>query len=50
VGANGMGCLTLTDNGQRGWPHIGQASLVFRGVKFTFGTFQLIDRDLVVTI
>jgi hypothetical protein len=49
-GANGTGCLTLMDNGSLGWPHSGQASLVFNGVKFTFGTFQLIDGDLVTTI
>jgi hypothetical protein len=36
-GANGMGCVTLTDNGQGGWPHSGQASLFFGGVKYTFG-------------
>jgi hypothetical protein len=49
-GSNGTGCLTLTDNGGLGWPHSGQASLTFNGVKFTFGTFQLINRDLVATI
>ena len=49
-GANGTGCLTLNDNGGFGWPHSGLASLTFGGVKFTFGTFQLIDRDLVATI
>jgi hypothetical protein len=49
-GANGTGCLTLTDNGSLGFRHSGQASLTFGGVNFTFGTFQLIDRDLVATI
>lgn len=50
IGGNGTGCLTLTDNGSRGFRHSGQASLIFNGVKYTFGTFQLIDSDLVVTI
>ena len=49
-GANGTGCLTLTDNGSLGWRHSGQASLTFNGTKYTFGTFQLIDGDLAVTI
>lgn len=49
-GANGTGCLTLIDNGSLGFRHSGQASLVFNGEKFTFGTFQLIDGDLVATI
>ena len=49
-GANGTGCLTLIDNGGLGWPHSGQASLTFGSEKFTSGTFQLIDRDLVTTI
>ncbi|HEY1868014.1 MAG TPA: hypothetical protein VGG70_06925 [Candidatus Cybelea sp.] len=49
-GANGTGCLTLTDNGSLGWRHSGQASLTFGGVNFTFGTFQLIDGTLVTTI
>lgn len=49
-GANGTGCLTLTDNGSLGWRHSGQASLTFEGVKYTSGTFQLIDSDFVVTV
>lgn len=49
-GANGTGCLTLTDNGSLGWRHSGQASLTFGGINFTFGTFQLIDGTLVTTI
>ncbi len=49
-GANGTGCLTLTDNGSLGWRHSGQASLTFGGINFTFGTFQLIDGELIATI
>jgi hypothetical protein len=49
-GANGTGCLTLTDNGSLGWRHSGQASLIFGSLKFPFGTFQLIDSNLVATI
>ena len=49
-GANGTGCLTLTDNGSLGWRHSGPASLTFGSINFTFGTFQLIDGELVATI
>lgn len=48
--SNGTGCLTLTDNGSLGFRHSGPASLTFNGTQYTFGTFQLINRDLVATI
>ena len=48
--SNGTYCLTLTDDGSLGWPHSGLASLVGGGGKLPYGTFQLIDHILVVTI
>jgi hypothetical protein len=50
--ADGMYCLTLTDNGTMGWPHSGPASVVGQalGNGTLHGTFQLIDRLLMVTI
>jgi hypothetical protein len=48
--SNGTGCLTLTDNGSFGQPHSGSATLVFGSQKFTFGTFQVINRELFATI
>ncbi len=48
---NGTYCLTLTDNGAFGWPHSGEASLSGGKLDGTlYGTFQLIDGLLVVTI
>jgi len=46
--ANGTYCLTLTDDGDFGWPHSGEATVT--GFEAIFGTFQLIDGLLVVTI
>ncbi len=48
--SNGTDCLTLTDNGGYGWRHSGSASLVIGNTKYPYGTFQLINRLLVVTI
>jgi len=49
---NGTYCLTLTDNGDFGWPHSGEASLSGGrlGSETFYGTFQLIDGLLVATI
>jgi len=44
---NGTFCLKLTDDGSRGFPHSGSASL---GGSLSFGTFQVIGRLLVATI
>jgi hypothetical protein len=44
--SNGTGCLTLTQNGSNG----GSATLVLGTQKFTFGTFQIFNHDLVATI
>jgi len=46
--ADGKYCLTLTDNGDFGWPHSGEASLVPQSGT-DFGTFQFINGLLVVT-
>lgn len=40
-------CLVLTDDGSRGWPHSGAASLPGHQ---PYGTFKLINRILVATI
>ena len=48
--SNGTDCLTLKDDGSLGWPHSGYASAVIGGTKFPYGTFQVIDHTLVVTI
>ena len=49
--SNGTYCLKLTDNGSLGWPHSGQASLtIAKGDNLPYGTFQLIDGLLLVTI
>jgi hypothetical protein len=48
--ADGKYCLTLTDDGEYGWPHSGPATLVSRKVGGTIsGSFQLIDNLLMVT-
>jgi hypothetical protein len=50
--ADGTYCLTLTDDGSLGRPHSGEASLTGEKVGGTlpYGTFQVIDQFLVVTI
>ena len=50
--ADGDYCLTLNDDGQMGWPHSGEASLTGQKVGGTlpFGTFQVIDREIIITI
>jgi len=48
--SNGTFCLTLTDNGQNGFPHSGSASLVIGSHKYPYGTFQLINHLMVATI
>ena len=48
--SNGTFCLTLKDDGSQGSRHSGEASLVIGGSKFPYGTFQVLDRDLVATI
>jgi hypothetical protein len=48
--SNGSYCLTLNDSGSIGFPHSGSASLTGPGGKLPYGTFQLIDHILVVTI
>ncbi len=49
--SNGMYCLTLKDGGSGGWRHSGQASMVTGGgSKFPYGTFAVINRELVATI
>lgn len=49
---NGTYCLTLTDDGDYGWPHSGTASLVSQvvGGSLPYGIFQVIDGTLVVTV
>src|SRR5690242_9272375 len=47
--SNGTYCLTLTDGGSLGWPHSGQAVLTTKSNKY-YGTFQVINHDLVATI
>ena len=46
--ANGTYCVTLTDDGEFGWPHSGPASV--NGFGDIYGEFQLINGMLVVTI
>ena len=48
--SNGTDCLTLSDGGSFGWRHSGTASLVIGSTKYPYGTFQLINHLLVVTI
>jgi hypothetical protein len=48
--SDGTYCLTLKDGGSYGWPHSGYASLVIGSSKFPYGTFQVINHTLVVTI
>jgi hypothetical protein len=48
--SNGAYCLTLTDDGSLGWPHSGEASVTGVGGKLPYGTFQVIDHLLIVTI
>jgi hypothetical protein len=45
-------CLTLSDDGLLGWPHSGGASLTGAkvGGNLPYGTFQVIDHQIVVTI
>lgn len=45
--SDGSYCLTLSDNGSGGFRHSGSASL---GGSLNFGTFQVINHDLVATI
>jgi hypothetical protein len=47
--SNGTFCATLTDNGSLGWPHSGPASLPGGSGGSLFGTFQVIDRSIVLT-
>jgi len=47
---NGAYCLTLNDSGSLGFPHSGSASVTGPGGKLPFGTFQLINHLIVVTI
>ncbi|HEX3457638.1 MAG TPA: hypothetical protein VHR97_06740 [Candidatus Baltobacteraceae bacterium] len=48
--SDGTYCLTLKDGGSEGFRHSGFATLVIGSTKFTFGTFQVINRTLVATI
>jgi len=48
--SNGTYCLTLTDGGSEGFRHSGFATLVIGSKKYTFGTFQVINRTLIATI
>lgn len=47
--SNGTFCATLTDNGSLGWPHSGSASLPGGSSGTLFGTFQVIERTIMVT-
>ena len=48
---NGSYCLTLTDDGDIGWSHSGEASVDSQLTReLSDGTFQLIGRLLVATI
>lgn len=44
--SNGTGCLTLTQGGRNG----GQASLVFGGQKYSYGSFIVVKDILMATI
>lgn len=48
--SDGTYCLTLTDGGSEGFRHSGFATLVIGSKKYTFGTFQVINRTLIATI
>jgi hypothetical protein len=48
--ANGAYCITLKDDGSRLFAHSGQASLTSAGTSLPYGTFQLIDGLLTVTL
>jgi hypothetical protein len=51
IRSNGAYCLTLTDDGSLDWPHSGEASLTSQvSGNLPYGTFQLIDHTLVVTM
>jgi hypothetical protein len=47
---NGTYCLTLTQFNGRGQPPGGSASLVFGSTKLPYGSFEIINHLLVVTI
>ena len=47
--ANGHYCLALTDDGDQGWPHSGEAELVPLNGTYP-GAFQVINGILTVTI
>jgi hypothetical protein len=49
--SNGTWCLTLEDDGDLGWRHSGEASIVNpEGYRFIYGTFRVINHFLVATI
>jgi hypothetical protein len=49
--SDGTWCLTLKDDGDLGWPHSGEATMVDpQGYRFVYGTFRLINHFLVATI
>lgn len=48
--SNGTFCLTLKDDGSEGSRHSGEASLVIGSNKYPYGTFQVLNHDLVATI
>lgn len=48
--SDGTYCLTLKDGGSQGFKHSGFATLVIGNTKYTFGTFQVINRTLIATI
>jgi len=48
--ANGAYCIALTDDGSRMFAHSGQASLTGKNTNLPYGTFQLINGLLTVTL
>src|SRR5580698_2132900 len=46
----GFYCLTLKDNGALGWSHSGKATLEGSEVILSDGTFEVIERTLLVSI
>ena len=46
---NGTSCLTITDDGSKGWPHSGFGTWVDNGTSY-FASFQLINGLLTVTV
>ncbi|HEY1429889.1 MAG TPA: hypothetical protein VGF18_09970 [Candidatus Tumulicola sp.] len=48
--SNGTWCLTLEDDGSQRYRHSGFATLAIGTKKYTYGTFQVINRTLVATI